>query len=102
LNSKDVINSFIGLPIFESWYTFDHIKKKVNRNIYDEYGAMYLCESEMIKKHKFNENIKGHGGEERELQVRLKRKGIRTKFIKYPNIPIYCLHYSHDMKTRVY
>jgi len=28
LNSKDVINSFIGLPIFESWYTFDHIKKK--------------------------------------------------------------------------
>ncbi len=102
LNSKDVINSFIGLPIFESWYTFDHIKKKVNRNIYDEYGAMHLCESEMLKKHKFNENIKGFGGEERELQRRLKGKGIRTKFIKYPNIPIYTLHYSHDMKTRVY
>ena len=77
-------------------------KKKVNRSVFDEYGAMYLCETNTVKKFKFNENIKGHGGEERELQTRFKKNGIQTKFIRYPNIPVYSLHFSHNEYTRLY
>ena len=50
----------------------------------------------------FNESIQKYGSEERDLQNRLRDSNINIFFLKYPEIPIYCLHYSHNMNTRNY
>jgi len=102
INSDIAENSLIGLPIFESWLTFNDNFTKIVRDKYSGYGAFYLCKLSIIKKFMFDESIQKYGKEERNLQIRLKNNNINTFFLKYPEIPIYCLHYSHNMNTRNY
>ena len=102
INSNIAENSLVGLPIFESWLTFNDNFTKIVRDKYSGYGAFYLCKLSIIKKFMFNESIQKYGSEERDLQNRLRDSNINTFFLKYPEIPIYCLHYSHNMNTRNY
>ena len=105
-NIEDIINSniaeksLVGLPIFESWLTFNDNFTKIVRDKYSGYGAFYLCKLSIIKKFLFNETIQRYGKEERDLQERLNNNNINTIFCNYPEIPIYCLHYSHNNITR--
>ena len=102
LNTEEIQDSLIGLPVFETWFTFDERKVKIIRGQYDGYGACYIIKNKLVKKFKFDETNVHWGYEIRDLQKRLEENEINTFYLQYPDIPLYVLHYSHNQSSRRY
>ena len=102
LNTQEIQDSLIGLPVFETWFTFDERKVKILRGQYDAYGACYIIKNNLVKKFKFDETNVHWGFENRDLEKRLLKNNINTFYLQYPDIPLYILHYSHNQESRRY
>ena len=100
LNHNDFSKNILGIPLYETFYTYDNDKKLV-RKIYEPYSSFYVVEKKnIVKVGGFDTTFINFGYEERELQCRLKNNGINLNYTSLIFPFCYVLHYSHNHNTR--